>query len=214
MPHALWELHDLLQRATAEQRHVLGKLIAAPYGSAPQALCDHISFLCGGAIGQFFARDYKQLVTDIADRIKLDWSHLAPSPERWRSLTSFEIERAIVDTIKNDKLTTEDIDIEEHIPESIELGIREFTQMVLYWPPYVWIAGSVIDRGLHNAMALLATDWQKLLAAILYTHLEIRRSVVKEVNQSMKPTPHSEISSACLPRHPAVAYLYLVRPRS
>jgi hypothetical protein len=35
MPHALWELHDLLQRATAEQRYVLGKLIEAPYGSAP-----------------------------------------------------------------------------------------------------------------------------------------------------------------------------------
>jgi len=181
MPHALWELHDLLQRATAQQRHVLGKLIEGRYGSAPQALCDHISFLRGGAIGQFFTRDYKQLVTDVADRIKLDWSHLAPSPERWRSLTSFEIERAIVDAIKNDKLTTEDIDIEEHIPEGIQLGIREFTQMVLYGLPYVWIAGSVIDPGLHHAMALLATDWQKLLAAILYTHLEIRGSAAKEV---------------------------------
>src|SRR5437763_11727576 len=30
-------------------------------------------------------------------------------------------------------------------------------------------------------------------------------------NQSMKPTAHCEISSACLPRHPAVAYLLLVR---
>jgi hypothetical protein len=181
MPHALWELHDLLQRATAEQRHVLGKLIEGRYGSAPQALCDHISFLRGGAIGQFFNGDYKQLVTDIADRITLDWSHLAPSPERWRSLTSFEIERAIVDAIKNDKLTTEDIDIEQHIPEGIQLGIPEFTQMVLYGLPYVWIAGSVIDRGLHHAMVLLATDWQKLLAAILYTHLEIRGSAAKEV---------------------------------
>jgi hypothetical protein len=181
MPHALWELHELLQRTTAEQRHVLGKLIEGRYGSAPQALCDHISFLRGGAIGQFFNGDYKQLVTDIADRITLDWSHLAPSPERWRSLTSFEIERAIVDAIKNDKLTTEDIDIEEHIPEGIQLGIPEFTQMVLYGLPYVWIAGSVIDRGLHHAMVLLATDWQKLLAAILYTHLEIRGSAAKEV---------------------------------
>jgi hypothetical protein len=31
-------------------------------------------------------------------------------------------------------------------------------------------------------------------------------------NQSMKPTPLGETSSACLPRHPAVAYLCLVRP--
>ena len=181
MSHALWELHDLLQRATAEQRHVLGKLIEAPYGSAPQALCDHISFLRGDAIEQLVSRDYKQLVTDVADRIKLDWSYLAPSPERWRSLTSFEIERAIVAAIKNDKLTTEKIDIEEHISEVIQLGIREFTQMVLYGLPYVWIAGSVIDPGLHHAMALLATDWQKLLAAILYTHLEIRGSAAKEI---------------------------------
>ena len=53
--------------------------------------------------------------------------------------------------------------------------------MVLYGLPYVWIAGSVIDPGLHHAMALLATDWQKLLAAILYTHVEIRGSAAKEV---------------------------------
>ena len=181
MPHALWELHNLLQRANAEQRHVLGRLIEAPYGSAAQALCDHISFLSGGPIGQCFSGDYKQLVTDIADRIKLDWSHLAPSPERWRNLTSLEIERTIVDAIKNDKLTTGDLDVEEPIPESIQLGIREFTQMVLHGLPYVWIPGSVIDRGLHHAMAPLGTDWQKLLAAILYTHLEIRESAAKEV---------------------------------
>ena len=31
-------------------------------------------------------------------------------------------------------------------------------------------------------------------------------------NHSMKQRPHLEISSACLPRHPAVAYLYFVRP--
>jgi hypothetical protein len=30
-------------------------------------------------------------------------------------------------------------------------------------------------------------------------------------NQSMKPTAHCETTSACLPRHPAVAYLHLVR---
>ena len=31
-------------------------------------------------------------------------------------------------------------------------------------------------------------------------------------NQSMSQRPHSEISPVCLPRHPAVAYLFLVRP--
>jgi len=30
-------------------------------------------------------------------------------------------------------------------------------------------------------------------------------------NQSMKPRPHGETSSVCLPRDPAVAYLFLVR---
>src|SRR5438876_43814 len=31
-------------------------------------------------------------------------------------------------------------------------------------------------------------------------------------NQSMSQRPHCETSSVCLPRHPAVAYLFLVRP--
>ena len=33
-------------------------------------------------------------------------------------------------------------------------------------------------------------------------------------NQSMKPTAHCEATSACLSRHPAVAYLFLVRPNA
>lgn len=34
---------------------------------------------------------------------------------------------------------------------------------------------------------------------------------LKPSNQSMKPTPHLETNSARLPRHPAMAYLFLVR---
>src|SRR5262249_11821411 len=35
---------------------------------------------------------------------------------------------------------------------------------------------------------------------------------MKTPNQSIKPKPHHEISSTCLPRHAAVAYLFFVRP--
>jgi hypothetical protein len=35
-------------------------------------------------------------------------------------------------------------------------------------------------------------------------------ATTKAFNQSIKPMPHLKISPVCLPRHPAVAYLFLV----
>ena len=172
MPHSLWELHSILQRATDQQRHALGELIGTGYGSAPKALCDHISFLRGGAIGQFLGGDYKQLVTDVADRIKLNWSQLAPSPEDWYNLRSFDIERAIVEEVTQDQIATSDV--EEHLPELAKVTIRTLMQQLVALIPYLRVTGPLVDRGLEHWLALLATNWQKLLAAVFYIHVEIR----------------------------------------
>ncbi|WP_255523683.1 hypothetical protein [Nodosilinea sp. LEGE 06152] len=39
------EFYNIVQTATNEQRHELGKLIGSGFGSQPGTLCDHIKYL-------------------------------------------------------------------------------------------------------------------------------------------------------------------------
>ena len=92
------ELRALLDRASAEDRANLQRVIGAGFGDSPELLCDHIQFLRAGVIGQFLDnRDYKQLVTDVADHVQIDWPALLRG-RQWSDLFAADIEDAVVVT--------------------------------------------------------------------------------------------------------------------
>src|SRR5437016_7697768 len=92
------ELRALLDRASAEDRANLQRVVGAGFGDSPELLCDHIQFLRAGVIGQFLDnRDYKQLVTDVADHVQIDWPALLRG-RQWSDLFAADIEDAVVVT--------------------------------------------------------------------------------------------------------------------
>ncbi len=94
----LSELHHFLKKVEQEDRKNLQKTIDAAFGTSRKSLCDQFIFLREGAIGQAFSqRSYKQLVTDVADRVGIDWKALLnKTGKKWKKLKSSEIEDAIV----------------------------------------------------------------------------------------------------------------------
>ncbi|MGB3492876.1 MAG: hypothetical protein WBA57_09120 [Elainellaceae cyanobacterium] len=96
------ELYSLLSFANREQRANLSKLINAGFGDSPQSLCDHLKFLRAGAIGQVCADpSWKQIVTDVADHIRIDWQATLEG-RSWRELPTQDIENAVVKALFSD----------------------------------------------------------------------------------------------------------------
>ncbi|PSR18890.1 hypothetical protein C8255_05050 [filamentous cyanobacterium CCP3] len=96
------EFYDIVQAVTDEQRHVLGELIGSGFGSQPATLCDHIKYLRAGTIGQlFWQSSWKQVVTDVADHVGIDWLALLTG-RRWQELPTQEIEAAVVAKLFHD----------------------------------------------------------------------------------------------------------------
>ncbi|MEO0868928.1 MAG: hypothetical protein AAFY17_10860 [Cyanobacteria bacterium J06642_11] len=101
---SLSEFRKIVQGATREQRHNLEKLIGSSFGSDPDTLCNHIRYLRAGSIGQlFWDKSWKQVVTDVADNIDIDWLILLKG-RRWKQLKTHEIETAVVTKIFQDML--------------------------------------------------------------------------------------------------------------
>ena len=70
----LLELKQLLDGADVRTRTDLAEIVDCGFGSDPETLCNHVQFLRHGYLGQWFMKDdYKQLVTDVADRITVTW---------------------------------------------------------------------------------------------------------------------------------------------
>lgn len=90
------EFYEIVKTATKEQRKNLAKLTGSAFGDAPDTLCNHIRYLKAGSIGQlFWNNSWKQVVTDVADHIGIDWTSTL-SGRRWRDLETQEIEAAVV----------------------------------------------------------------------------------------------------------------------
>jgi uncharacterized protein YaaW (UPF0174 family) len=90
------EFYKIVKAATQEQRENLAKLTESAFGDAPDTLCNHIRYLKAGSIGQFFwDASWKQVVTDVADHVGIDWTSLL-SGRQWRELETQEIETAVV----------------------------------------------------------------------------------------------------------------------
>ena len=90
------EFYGIVKSATKEQRENLAKLTESAFGDAPDTLRNHIRYLRAGSIGQLFWNDsWKQVVTDVADHIKIDWTSTL-NGRRWHDLETQEIEAAVV----------------------------------------------------------------------------------------------------------------------
>lgn len=175
MPNNFDELERLLEQASAVQRRELGEAIGCGFGYSPKLICDHICFLRAGAIGQMFdKRDYKQLVTDVADRVRIDWASLT-ARKKWAELKTEEIEAAIVERIGTDQLPPPDTQF--HIPEPVLNVVREFLDVFIARNPKAAVGAPFVDRGLVALCQRLNTDWQKLMIAVLYVHTVIRPSI-------------------------------------
>jgi uncharacterized protein YaaW (UPF0174 family) len=91
------ELIDLLERAAPEDLKNLAKILKHDGPSRPNEIADRFHSLRRGIAGRFLTLegDYKQLVTDVADHLEIDWEGLLRS-RPWKEVSADEIEDAIV----------------------------------------------------------------------------------------------------------------------
>jgi uncharacterized protein YaaW (UPF0174 family) len=90
------EFYEIVGSVTDEQRQNLAELTNSGFGNSPETLCNHIRYLRDGSIGQLFCNaSWKQIVTDVADHVGINWTSIL-SGRRWRELETQEIEAAVV----------------------------------------------------------------------------------------------------------------------
>jgi uncharacterized protein YaaW (UPF0174 family) len=90
------EFYEIVNSATEEQRRNLAEMTNSGFGSSPETLCNHIRYLRSGSIGQLFQNtSWKQIVTDVADQVGVNWSEIL-NGRTWNNLSTQEIEDAIV----------------------------------------------------------------------------------------------------------------------
>ena len=90
------EFYDIVSSATAEQRQNLAEITNSGFGSSSETLYNHIRYLRCGSIGQLFSTtSWKQIVTDVADRVGINWSEIL-NGRSWHDLSTQEIEDAVV----------------------------------------------------------------------------------------------------------------------
>jgi hypothetical protein len=172
MPNNFYELCSLLETALPEHRNALGELIEAPFGNSPSLLCDHLCFLRAGGIGQFFdKRDYKQLVTDVADRVGIDWNMLV-STAPWAALSAEQIEAAIVSHVDPNQMLADDV--QPHIPEPFAAALKSLLLRLVHQVPMLSPCDPLFEKVFDLALSFLSTDWRKLLAAVIYVNRVIR----------------------------------------
>jgi len=100
------ELYSILKATTHEKRENLAALTGSAFGSAPETLCNHLKFLRAGSMGQiFWQASWKQLVTDVADHVGIDWPATL-NGRRWKDLPTADIEAAIVVRVFQDIFDT------------------------------------------------------------------------------------------------------------
>jgi uncharacterized protein YaaW (UPF0174 family) len=90
------EFHAIVRAATEEQRQNLAEMTNSGFGSSPDILRDHIRYLRSGSIGQMFhTASWKQVVTDVADQVGIDWGDVL-NGRTWDELPTQDIESAVV----------------------------------------------------------------------------------------------------------------------
>jgi hypothetical protein len=172
----LRRLKKILKKATKAERKVLGKIIKAPFGNSPDLLCDHMNYLrIGGLLQIFERRSYKQLVTDVADKCKIDWE-LLTSNKSWHDLRTAEIEKAIVEKIvRSHKSTMPENDVHafvEFLETELGKGIRDFLQGAPL-PKNIKLSLNVIQGTVIRFPTLfdpLFPQWRRLTKGVMCIH--------------------------------------------
>lgn len=109
------EFYRVVSSATEEQRQNLAELTNSGFGNSPDVLCNHIRYLRAGSIGQiFYTSSWKQIVTDVADQIGIDWNKLL-NGRGWNDLSAQEIEAAVVARQFKTMLQQLSVDQKQHI---------------------------------------------------------------------------------------------------
>jgi uncharacterized protein YaaW (UPF0174 family) len=98
------EFREIINSATEEQQKNLAKLTNSVFGGSPETLSNHVRYLRCGSIGQLFGNiSWKQIVTDVADHVGVEWSEVLHG-RTWLDLSTPEIENAVVVKIFQDML--------------------------------------------------------------------------------------------------------------
>lgn len=172
MPHNFPELEHLLASTSAENRDKLALITGAPFGPSPAHICDHMNYLRSNALGQFFSRrNYKQLVTDVADKVEINWQVLL-GRRTWHELSPTEIEAAIltrVEEVGNQAKQEDDVPFADEVAAVL-------TVLIVLGVPVVKPAGFVVQKSLSRALRSLNTNWRSLTAAILFIHTAVRKT--------------------------------------
>ena len=178
MPNNFSELSVLLESAPEEHLKALGKIIDSSLGSSPSVICDHLCFLRAGALGQLIdRRDYKQLVTDVADRVKIDWTELVQFAP-WSDLSAEQIESAVVRKVEVTPHPSDDT--QAHFHASIQYVVKAgLTKQFFRYVPLASGLAPVANEALDKAFSVLSTDWSKLLAAVVFINRVIRPAGAK-----------------------------------
>ncbi len=184
-PKKLKEFRKLMKAASHKERKILAELIGSGFGSSPDTLCNHICYLRAGSLGQLnWDESWKQVVTDVADYIGLDWKR-SFNGRRWKHLKTREIESAVVAQLFTLSPTNlKDIGKMSHLgstllAQTVLIGIAEALGVKLpsavvgetAWAitasspqPWADTLGAVISP-LHQP------NWNKLTLAVLYVSM-------------------------------------------
>ena len=163
-------LYDFLENTSDKDRYSLAVITKSGFGKAPDTLCNHIHFLRTGHLSQFFGfkRSYKQVATDVADEVRIDWESCL-NGRSWHELPEEDIENAIVKEMYGTCLDT----LTQSDREKL-LKISQLDEDILLRVPYcVFMAqlGPVGWAALFGHMTYWvfeATKWPELVAGICY----------------------------------------------
>jgi hypothetical protein len=172
--HTLSELEELLSATTAAKREKLAVVISCKATDAsPAQLCEQFRALRSRLGGTDNAtKSYKQIVTDAADAIHLDWT-VIEGHQDWEALKSEVIEEHIARRLYGGA---------KQLPEAGSVPLRP-VRVLIRWsladllakvtPATSWAADRYAEK-LAGAAFTLSPEWNALLAGIMFVHTEVR----------------------------------------
>lgn len=175
--HALSELHELLSETTAVKRGKLATVISIPAGASPAQICDRFLQLRADASDQSDGqKSYKQLVTDMADAIGLDWTGI-DGHQKWEELKTEFIEEHIARRLYAGakKLPDARTVALRPIRVLVRVSLAELLSKVIATPSptAAWVADGYAER-LAGPSFNLSPEWNSLLAGVMFVHTEVR----------------------------------------
>ena len=175
--HTLPELHELLSETTAVKREKLAAVISSTAGASPAQICDRFLQLRADASDPIDAgKSYKQIVTDVADAIGLDWTAIDGN-QKWEELKTGIIEEHIARRLYAGAKKLPDARTVPLRPIRVlvRVSLAELLSTVISTPSPTagWVADGYAER-LAGSSFNLSPAWNSLLAGVMFVHTEVR----------------------------------------